>query len=88
MKNITALSVALLLSLNVLADEPAYPLSNLTLAAVDTGASNSWASEPLSKNVDTRMEKALEEKTSALNEKINAQLEKALEEKLNRELQF
>lgn len=88
MKKIGTLLTALLISSGTLASEQNDVMSNLTLAAAETGTAQSWIIEKPEKATEVRLEKSLEEKTQALNEAINAKLEKSLDEKLIRELQY
>lgn len=87
MKKLGSLVILALVSGLTLANE-VTETNNLTLAAVDTASSPSWALEAARPTSEKRLNEALEEKTLELTEKINAQLEKSLEEKLNREIVF
>lgn len=87
MKKLGSLVILALVSSLALANE-VTETNNLTLAAVDTASSPSWALEATRPTSEKRLNEALEEKTLELTEKINAQLEKSLEEKLNREIVF
>lgn len=87
MKKFTLLISALLAGAGAFANEENV-MSNLTLAAAEIGATQTWAAEKTEIAPTNRLEKSLEDKAQALNDAINAKLEKALDEKLNRELQY
>lgn len=88
MKKVSLLITALFISASALASEQDNVMSNLTIAAAETGATQSWAIETQEMVVESRLEKTLEDKAQALNDAINAKLEKSLDEKLSRELQY
>jgi hypothetical protein len=88
MKKISTLLAILLISSGATAEERKDVMSNLTLAAAETGTSPIWTrANPQPKN-DKNLTRALEANALELQNNINAKLEKALEEKLKQEFQF
>lgn len=88
MRKLSFLLTALLISASALANEQNNVMSNMTIAAAETGADRNWAIETPEIATDDRLGKTLEDKAQALNDAINAKLEKSLDEKLSRELQY
>lgn len=82
MKVLAVITAALLLTVNVQADEPAT-YSNLTIAAIDTSSNASWMIDTTEVKAEQRHTDVLADQVEALNEKLNAQLEQNLEAKLN-----
>jgi len=88
MKKLGSLLAVLVLSANVSANESVAALSNLTIAAAETGSTIGWAIEHVDAAIDSRVEDSVEDRVEALNEKISANLQKSLEEKFRQELNF
>lgn len=88
MKKTSVFLAIVLLSVSAVAEESADVMSNLTLAAAETGASPIWARKNLEPSTEKTSIPTLEKKALALQNNINAKLEKALEEKLAQEFEF
>ena len=87
MKVLAVITAALMLTMNVQADEPSI-YSNLTIAAIDTSSNVSWKADDTEIKTEKLHTDALADQVEVLNEKLNAQLEQNLEAKLNKLLDY
>jgi hypothetical protein len=83
MKVLAVITAALMLTMNVQADEPSI-YSNLTIAAIDTSSNASWKADKIEIKTEKLHTDALADQVEAMNEKLNAQLEQNLEAKLSK----
>lgn len=87
MKKLGLFAAALILAINVQADDTAI-YSNLTIAAAETASTLSWTVEKAEAKAEKRHTQVLSEQADILNDKLNAKLEKQLDEKFTQQLDY